>query len=77
MADRGGQALAGVLLVEDDPGDVLMTGEAFGQYRTAIPCRWSATASSRCNFCAANPRPSRRQSAVTAPDPGHSGCGSR
>ena len=33
MADRGGLALADVLLVEDDPGDVLMTREAFEHYR--------------------------------------------
>jgi CheY-like chemotaxis protein len=33
MADRGGQALADVLLVEDDPGDVLMTKEAFAHYQ--------------------------------------------
>jgi CheY-like chemotaxis protein len=33
MADRGGLELAGVLLVEDDPGDVLMTREAFEHYR--------------------------------------------
>jgi CheY-like chemotaxis protein len=29
MANRGGPELADVLLVEDDPGDVLMTREAF------------------------------------------------
>ncbi len=33
MADRGGPDLADVLLVEDDPGDVLMTREAFEHYR--------------------------------------------
>jgi CheY-like chemotaxis protein len=33
MADRGGLELADVLLVEDDPGDVLMTREAFEHYR--------------------------------------------
>jgi CheY-like chemotaxis protein len=33
MADRGGPELADVLLVEDDPGDVLMTREAFEHYR--------------------------------------------
>jgi CheY-like chemotaxis protein len=33
MADRGGQELADVLLVEDDPGDVLMTREAFEHFR--------------------------------------------
>jgi CheY-like chemotaxis protein len=33
MADRGGLALADVLLVEDDPGDVLMTKEAFAHYQ--------------------------------------------
>ena len=33
MADRGGLELTDVLLVEDDPGDVLMTREAFEQYR--------------------------------------------
>jgi len=33
MADRGGLALADVLLVEDDPGDVLMTREAFEHYQ--------------------------------------------
>jgi CheY-like chemotaxis protein len=33
MADRSGLELADVLLVEDDPGDVLMTREAFEHYR--------------------------------------------
>jgi CheY-like chemotaxis protein len=33
MADRGGHELADVLLVEDDPGDVLMTKEAFEHFR--------------------------------------------
>jgi CheY-like chemotaxis protein len=33
MADRGGQEIADVLLVEDDPGDVLMTREAFEHFR--------------------------------------------
>jgi CheY-like chemotaxis protein len=33
MADRGGPELTDVLLVEDDPGDVLMTREAFEHYR--------------------------------------------
>jgi CheY-like chemotaxis protein len=33
MADRGGPDLTDVLLVEDDPGDVLMTREAFEHYR--------------------------------------------
>ncbi len=33
MADRGGPELADVLLVEDDPGDVLMTREAFEHYQ--------------------------------------------
>jgi CheY-like chemotaxis protein len=33
MADRGGPALADVLLVEDDAGDVLMTREAFAHYQ--------------------------------------------
>jgi CheY-like chemotaxis protein len=33
MADRGGPEFADVLLVEDDPGDVLMTREAFEHYR--------------------------------------------
>jgi CheY-like chemotaxis protein len=33
MADRGDLMLADVLLVEDDPGDVLMTREAFEHYR--------------------------------------------
>jgi CheY-like chemotaxis protein len=37
MANRGGPALADVLLVEDDPGDVLMTREAFAQYRIRNP----------------------------------------
>jgi CheY-like chemotaxis protein len=33
MADRGGRDPVDVLLVEDDPGDVLMTREAFEHYR--------------------------------------------
>jgi CheY-like chemotaxis protein len=33
MANRGGQEIADVLLVEDDPGDVLMTREAFEHFR--------------------------------------------
>jgi CheY-like chemotaxis protein len=33
MADRGGPELTDVLLVEDDPGDVLMTREAFEHFR--------------------------------------------
>jgi CheY-like chemotaxis protein len=33
MANRGGPELADVLLVEDDPGDVLMTREAFEHYQ--------------------------------------------
>jgi CheY-like chemotaxis protein len=33
MNDRGGLELVDVLLVEDDPGDVLMTREAFEHYR--------------------------------------------
>jgi CheY-like chemotaxis protein len=33
MANRGGLELVDVLLVEDDPGDVLMTREAFEHYR--------------------------------------------
>jgi CheY-like chemotaxis protein len=33
MADRGALSMADVLLVEDDPGDVLMTREAFEHYR--------------------------------------------
>jgi CheY-like chemotaxis protein len=37
MADRGGLQLADVLLVEDDPGDVLMTREAFEHYRIRNP----------------------------------------
>jgi CheY-like chemotaxis protein len=37
MANRGGLALADVLLVEDDPGDVLMTREAFAHYRIRNP----------------------------------------
>jgi CheY-like chemotaxis protein len=37
MADRGGLEPADVLLVEDDPGDVLMTKEAFEHYRIQNP----------------------------------------
>jgi CheY-like chemotaxis protein len=37
MADRGGPELADVLLVEDDPGDVLMTREAFEHYKIRNP----------------------------------------
>jgi len=37
MADRGGLEPADVLLVEDDPGDVLMTKEAFEHYRIRNP----------------------------------------
>jgi CheY-like chemotaxis protein len=37
MANRGGLELADVLLVEDDPGDVLMTREAFEHYRIRNP----------------------------------------
>jgi len=37
MADRGGPEIADVLLVEDDPGDVLMTREAFEHYRIKNP----------------------------------------
>ena len=37
MADRRGLALTNVLLVEDDPGDVLMTREAFAHYRIRNP----------------------------------------
>jgi CheY-like chemotaxis protein len=37
MADRGGPEHADVLLVEDDPGDVLMTREAFEHYRIRNP----------------------------------------
>lgn len=37
MADRGGPEPADVLLVEDDPGDVLMTREAFEHYRILNP----------------------------------------
>ncbi|HXW44912.1 MAG TPA: response regulator [Streptosporangiaceae bacterium] len=37
MADRGGPEPADVLLVEDDPGDVLMTKEAFEHYRIRNP----------------------------------------
>lgn len=33
MAEHGGLELVDVLLVEDDPGDVLMTREAFEHYR--------------------------------------------
>jgi CheY-like chemotaxis protein len=33
MTKRGGLELVDVLLVEDDPGDVLMTREAFEHYR--------------------------------------------
>jgi CheY-like chemotaxis protein len=33
MTERGGLELVDVLLVEDDPGDVLMTREAFEHYR--------------------------------------------
>jgi CheY-like chemotaxis protein len=33
MADRGGLAVVDVLLVEDDPGDVMMTREAFEHYK--------------------------------------------
>jgi CheY-like chemotaxis protein len=33
MANRGGRDPVDVLLVEDDPGDVLMTREAFEHYR--------------------------------------------
>ncbi|HXZ64495.1 MAG TPA: response regulator [Streptosporangiaceae bacterium] len=33
MAERGGQDHVDVLLVEDDPGDVLMTREAFEHYQ--------------------------------------------
>jgi len=33
MADRGGSEAVDVLLVEDDPGDVLMTREAFEHHR--------------------------------------------
>ena len=33
MTERAGLALVDVLLVEDDPGDVLMTREAFEHYR--------------------------------------------
>ena len=37
MANRAGLASADVLLVEDDPGDVLMTREAFAHYRIRNP----------------------------------------
>lgn len=37
MADRGGLELTDVLLVEDDPGDVLMTREAFEHYQILNP----------------------------------------
>jgi CheY-like chemotaxis protein len=37
MADRGGRDPVDVLLVEDDPGDVLMTREAFEHYRIRNP----------------------------------------
>jgi CheY-like chemotaxis protein len=37
MADRGGHEPADVLLVEDDPGDVLMTREAFEHFRIRNP----------------------------------------
>jgi CheY-like chemotaxis protein len=37
MADRGGLELTDVLLVEDDPGDVLMTREAFEHFRILNP----------------------------------------
>jgi CheY-like chemotaxis protein len=37
MADRGGLELTDVLLVEDDPGDVLMTREAFEHFRIRNP----------------------------------------
>jgi CheY-like chemotaxis protein len=33
MADRGRLAVVDVLLVEDDPGDVMMTREAFEHYK--------------------------------------------
>jgi CheY-like chemotaxis protein len=33
MTERGGLELVDVLLVEDDPGDVLMTREAFEHYK--------------------------------------------
>jgi CheY-like chemotaxis protein len=33
MTEQGGLGLVDVLLVEDDPGDVLMTREAFEHYR--------------------------------------------
>jgi CheY-like chemotaxis protein len=33
MTERAGVELVDVLLVEDDPGDVLMTREAFEHYR--------------------------------------------
>ncbi len=35
MTERGGLELVDVLLVEDDPGDVLMTREAFEHYQIA------------------------------------------
>lgn len=37
MADHGGLEPVDVLLVEDDPGDVLMTREAFEHYRIRNP----------------------------------------
>jgi CheY-like chemotaxis protein len=37
MANRGGPELYDVLLVEDDPGDVLMTREAFEHYQIHNP----------------------------------------
>jgi hypothetical protein len=43
----GKRLLAPQELVEDDPGDVLMTAEAFGMSPT-----WRAMASRRCASCA-------------------------
>jgi CheY-like chemotaxis protein len=37
MADHSGLGLSDVLLVEDDPGDVLMTQEAFEHYEIRNP----------------------------------------
>ena len=42
-----------VLLVEDDPGDVLMTQEAFEEHKVRNRLTWSPTAPRRWPTCAA------------------------
>ena len=52
LTDQGTFGPVDVLLVEDDPGDVLITREAFEQHGIATGCTWSAMASRPSSSCA-------------------------